>query len=93
MDYTCGNFPEYRVDEHVGNCYSPCPFDIDAPELRTRHLLGISISGTLPLRVAHIGSDNKHYYMKTTNNGDWGYICTFSGCTYLIDNGVSFFYR
>ena len=93
VDYTCGNFPEYKVNEHVGKCFAPCPFDVDASSIRTMHLLDISISGTLPLKVSHIGSDNKHYYMRPTNvGGTWGYMCTYSGCPYLLDNGEPYIY-
>lgn len=92
VDYTCGNFPEYKVFEHVGKCYSICPFDSEASDIRTRHLLDISISGTLPLKTAHIGDDNKHYYMKMVNAGGfWGWQCTYSGCKFLLDNGVPYF--
>ena len=88
-----GNLPQYKVFDHVGHCYAPCPYDIDATDIRTRHLLDISLSGTLPLKVAHIGSDSKHYYMKTSNSaGAWGYQCTFSGCPYLLSTGVPYFY-
>ena len=93
VDYTCGNFPEYLVNGHVGKCYAPCPYDIEATDIRTRHLLDISISGTLPTKVAHIGDDSKHYYMKVTNaGGAWGYQCTYSGCPYLLDTGQPFLY-
>lgn len=92
VDYTCGNFPEYKVNEHVGKCYAPCPFDIEASDIRTRHLLDISVSGTLPIKTAHIGVDDKHYYMKMVNlGGAWGWECTFSGCNYLLDTGNVYF--
>jgi len=94
VDYTCGNFPEYKVNDHVGKCYSPCPYDISATDIRTRHLLNITMSGTLPLKVAHIGDDNKHYYMKMISAGGfWGWECTYSGCPYLLDTGEHYFTR
>jgi len=93
VDYTCGNFPEYLVNNHVGKCYAPCPFDTEASDMRTRHLLNIPFSGTLPLKTPHIGDDNKHYYMKITHSGDWGYVCTYSGCSYLLDYGIPYFCR
>ena len=87
-----GNLPQYKVFDHVGHCYAPCPYDVDATDIRTRHLLNISTSGTLPLKVAHIGDDGKHYYMKTDNRGSWGYICTYSGCPYALSTGRPYFY-
>ena len=92
VDYTCGNFPEYKVFEHVGKCYAPCCYDIDASDIRTRHLLDIPVSGTLPIRVSHIGDDNKHYYMKMVNSGGmWGWECTYSGCPFLLSAGTPYF--
>ena len=93
VDYTCGNFPEYKVNDHVGHCYAICPYDTRCPDLRTRHMLGITPSGILPTRVTHIGTDGKDYFMKTTHSGDWGFECTFSGCVYKLDTGQSYFYR
>jgi hypothetical protein len=52
------------------------------------------MSGTLPLKVAHIGDDNKHYYMKMVSAGGfWGWECTYSGCPYLLDTGEHYFTR
>lgn len=93
VDYTCGNFPEYKVNEHVGKCFAPCPFDSEASDIRTRHLLDISVSGTLPTKVAHIGADNKHYYMQMVNTGGiWGWQCTFADCPYNLSVGTSYFH-
>lgn len=88
-----GNLPEYKVNEHVGHCYAPCPYSTQATDLKTRHLLNISISGTLPVKVPHIDSNGVEYFMETTYLGGWGYLCTYSGCPYLLDTGSNYFYR
>lgn len=89
-----GNLPQYKVNNHVGKSYAPCPYDTEATDLRTAHLLGISVSGIMPTKVQHLGSDGKHYYMRINGaSGAWLYECTFSGCPYLLSNGSHFFYR
>jgi len=88
-----GNLPAYKVLDHVGHCYAPCPYSLQATDLRTRHLLGLSATDSLPLKVAHVGSDNKEYFMRTAFSGDWGFECTFSGCPSLLSTGFPYFYR
>lgn len=89
-----GNLPQYKVSGHVGKCYASCPFDIEATDIRTRHLLGISTSGTLPIKTSHIGDDDKHYYMEMVNLGSfWGWRCTYSGCPFLLDTGSKYITR
>ena len=87
-----GNLPQYKVFDHVGKCYAPCAYDVSASDIRTRHLLNITTSGVLPLKVAHIGNDNKYYYMKMVNMGGfWGWECTYSGCPFLLSTGSPYF--
>lgn len=93
VDYTCGNFPQYKVNNHTGKCFAKCPYSTQAEDLRTRHMLGISISGTLPNKVLHIDANGREYFMKTDHRGAWGYTCTFSGCPYLLETGQPYFYR
>jgi hypothetical protein len=88
-----GNLPQYKATQHVGKSFSPCPYSTQSPDLRTRHMLNLTMSGTLPLKVDHTGSDSILYYMKTDNRGVWGYECTFSGCPYLLSTGIPYFYR
>ncbi|MBV5347926.1 hypothetical protein JZU46_06910 [bacterium] len=88
-----GSLSQYKATQHKGKSFSPCPYSTQAPDLRTRHMLNLTMSGTLPLKVDHTGSDNILYYMKTAVRGDWGYECTFSGCPYLLSTGFPYFYR
>ncbi len=88
-----GNLPQYKANQHVGKSFAKCPYSTQAPELRTRHMLGISISGTLPTRVNHIDGNGTEYFMKTDNKGEWGYSCTFENCPYKLDTGQPYFYR
>jgi len=88
-----GNLPIFKSNNHEGRSFAPCPYSTQSPELRTRHMLNLTMSGTLPARVNHVDEDGREYFMKTDNQGDWGYTCTYSGCPYLIDNGREYFYR
>jgi len=88
-----GNLPEYLVNNHTGHCWASCPYDSNATDMRTRNLLGISISGTLPNRSPHVDGNGRSYFMKTDNRGSWGYTCTFSGCLHLLDTGTRYFYK
>lgn len=88
-----GNLPEYKVNQHEGHCYAPCPYSTQATDMRTRHMLGITTSGTLPTKVLHMDENSREYFMKTSNGGGWGYECTYSGCPHLIDEGRPYFYK
>lgn len=88
-----GNLPEYKCNEHEGHSYAPCPYSTQATDKRTRHLLGISTSGTLPTKVSHVDGDGRIYYMKTFRSGGWGYECTYSGCPYLLSEGKPYFFK
>lgn len=88
-----GNLPQYKATQHKGKSFAPCPYSTQSPELRTRHMLNLTMSGTLPLTVDHTGSDGIVYYMKTNSRVSWGYECTFSGCPYLLSTGLPYFYR
>lgn len=86
--YQYGNLPDYKKDDHVGHCFAPCPYDSNATELRTRHLLGLADNELLPTRVPH-----GIYYMKTESRGGrWGFECTYDSCPYYLANGRRYFY-
>ena len=88
-----GQLPEYKVNQHVGHCWASCPYDSEATELRTRHLLGLSETDPLPTRVSHVDNNGTSHYMKTSDRGGWGYECTYSGCPSLLVNGMPYFYK
>ena len=78
-----GNLPE-RIRDHVGLICAPCPYDSNCSDLRAEHMLG---------SVPVVQTDHKNYYMKIEGHGSaWGFVCTFSGCPYLLDTGNNYFY-
>lgn len=86
--YQYNNLPEHKKHEHIGHCFAPCPYDSNAKELRTRHLLDLGDSDPLPTR-----NDHGIYYMRTTSKGSkWGFECTFDNCPYYVANGQRYFY-
>ncbi len=88
-----GNLPEYKKDQHVGHCWSPCPYDTNSTDIRTRHLLNLSLTDPLPVKVSHLDTSlNKDVFMITERRGGWGFLCTYSGCTNLINTGRQYFY-
>lgn len=87
-----GNLPQYKKNQHVGNCWSPCPYDSSATVLRTRHLLDLADNDILPTRLPHTDGV-KDYFMKVNYKGAWGYTCTHDNCPYFLDTGRRYFYR
>ena len=87
-----GNLPEYKKNQHLGHCWAPCPYSTQSEDNRTRNMLKLSSGDPLPTRVYH-ETDGKEHYMQTEHRGGWGFLCTYSGCTYLIDNEKQYFYR
>lgn len=78
-----GNLPD-RVRDHVGLLCAPCPYDINCDDDRAMIMVG-SVPGTQ--------TDHGAYYMKIGSRGSkWGFECTYSGCSYLLDNGHKYFY-
>lgn len=88
-----GNLPEFKANQHVGRCFSKCPYSTQATERRTRLMLGIESGGALPDRVNHVDEQGIEYFMEVDHKGEWGYTCTYSGCPYLLTNGKKYFYR
>jgi len=86
-----GNLPSYTRNDHEGHCWMGCPYDTNTSDNRTRAMLHLSASGTLPSKVEHV-IDGRSYFMATVSNGVPGYICTYSGCTYRLLNGKPYFY-
>ena len=86
-----GNLPQHKKQLHVGNCWASCPYDANAAELRTRHLLGLDLTTPLPTRLAH-NDGNKDYFLRPEYRGGWGYVCTFENCPYYLDTGNKYFY-
>jgi len=86
--YQYNNLPDWKKDDHEGHCYALCPYDSACNTVRIRHMLDLSISDPLPIRVAH-GNN----YMKTASRGSkWGFECVFDGCPYYITTGQRYFY-
>lgn len=64
-----------------------CPYDSNAPLIRTRTWLGLSEVDPLPTRVDH----GEHYIKISSRGSSWGLECTYDSCAYLIANGERFF--
>ena len=88
-----GNLPKDKErDGKIGHCWAPCPYSTQSTELRTRHLLRLSDSDSLPIKVDHT-SGGITYYMTTSARGSlWGYECSYIGCTHYILNGQKYFF-
>ena len=86
-----GNLPEYKKDQHIGHCWAPCPYSTQSTDIRTRHMLNLSLIDPLPTKVYH-ETDGKEHFMMTENRGGWGFLCTYSGCTHLINTDKQYFY-
>lgn len=87
-----GNLAEDTKNDHTGKCFSPCPYDTDCLDLRTRQMLKLSDTDALPAKVDHSAA-GKHYYLEVKPRGAiWGYECTFSGCIYLLTKGKKYFF-
>jgi hypothetical protein len=87
-----GNLPDWKKDDHEGHCWSQCPYSTQSSDLRTRHLLGLSDTDPLPVKVDHTES-GRTYFMKTEGKGSaWGYECTYDNCPYYLANGRRYFY-
>ena len=101
-----GNLPQF-TKQHIGNVYMPCPystqaiFDVSTLPLgweaqygpvdiyqRSQALLGF-VPDTL---VDHTRGDGKVVYMSRHYSGVWGYLCTFDGCSYYLENNKRYFY-
>ena len=77
-----GNLPQRKRD-HEGVSCAPCPYDTQADDVRSEIMLG-----SVPSKV-----DHDIYYMRVAQRGtSWGFECTYSGCPYLLANGVPYFY-
>jgi hypothetical protein len=76
------NLPQRKRD-HTGVSCAPCPYDTQADDARSEIMLG-----SVPSKV-----DHGTYYMKVAQRGTaWGFECTYSGCPYLLSNGIPYFY-
>lgn len=87
-----GNLPQYKKNEHIGHCYAPCPYSTQAADIRTRHLLNLSTTDPLPVKVYH-DTGGKEHFMINSYRGGWGYLCTYASCTYFINVGKQYFYK
>lgn len=88
-----GNLPEYKKNQHIGHCWAPCPYDTNSTDIRTRHMLNLSLTDPLPAKVYHLDQiTGKESFMLTEFKGGWGFLCTYSGCTNLINTGKQYFY-
>lgn len=80
------NLSQYKANEDVGHCHSPCPYSTEATDLRSEHMLG-----SVPTKVTHT-VDGVTYYMETAYQGKWGFKCVYDGCPYYLTNGIRYFY-
>lgn len=78
-----GNLP-VRLRTHVGLSCAPCPYSTECNDIRAEHMLG---------NIPAIQTSHGNYYMKVEGRGTaWGFVCTYSGCPYLLDTGKNYFY-
>ena len=78
-----GNLPE-RIRDHVGLSGAKCPYDTNCDNVRAEHMVG-----SVPVGQ----TDHGKYYMAIEGHGSaWGFVCTYSGCPYLLDTGRNYFY-
>ena len=87
-----GNLSEYKVNQHVGYKWRPCPYSTQVPEGLTRLMLKLSDSDPLPAKVLH-SANGTDYFMKVDHSGSWGFRCTFDSCTHFINTGERYFFR
>lgn len=81
-----GNLPT-RVRDHKGISCIRCPFDlVNYDDVRSEAWLGYTPStsdlvdhGNFFLVVSQVGSS-------------WGFECTYSGCSFLVNNGYPYFH-
>lgn len=83
-----GNLGQYKVPEHVGHSYAPCPYSTQSDSVRSKLILGF-----IPSKVDHTDNNGTVYYMKTASRGSWGYECTYPGCPYILAHNIAYFYR
>lgn len=73
-----------RKRDHVGLLCALCPYDTNCDDTRA-----INMVGSVPVNR----DDHGIYYMKIASQGSsWGFVCTYSGCSYLSDTGHPYFY-
>jgi hypothetical protein len=85
-----GNLPQHKRQDHVGHCWAPCPYSTQSSDFRTRSLLGITISGSLPTKVDHTLPDGREVFLQNADGGV--FICPFDDCTHYITNGTRYHY-
>ena len=86
-----GQLPQDKKQDDVGHCYAPCPYSTQSSDGRSSAMIGDPPPYT---RVDHTSADDgKVYNMKTSHRGGWGYECTYSGCEYLLAEGISYFWK
>lgn len=88
LDFDSGNLPEFKKGSFVGNSWNPCPYSTQSSDIRTTALLGSSV-----IKSDHTDQNGVVYYLSPSHKGEWGYVCTFSGCPYIQSTGNQYFYR
>ena len=89
-----GNLPQHKKSEHVGYCWFPCPYSnenegTEVPIEWSRYKLGLD-DNEYPLEGRN---DHGIYYMKLQSKGNnWGFECSYDGCTYYVAYGERYFY-
>jgi hypothetical protein len=73
-----------RLRTHIGLSCAKCPYDENCDDIRAIHMVG---------SVPSNQNNHGNYYMKIEGRGSrWGFVCTYSGCPYLIETGHNYFY-
>ncbi len=85
-----GQLPQDKKQDDEGHCYAPCPYSTQSTDIRSEIMIGSPPPYT---RTDHTGADLRVYNMETGLRGNrWGLECTFSGCTYLLAEGIQYFW-
>ncbi len=89
-----GNLPrDKKHDGKKGHCWAPCPYSTQSSDLRTRHMLGLSSTDPLPVKVDHESMGITYYMTTASKVSKWGFECPYNGCTYFIATlGNKYFY-
>lgn len=78
-----GNLPS-RVRDHIGLSCAPCPYSTECSDIRSTNMVG---------GVPEIQNDHSIYYMRIEQRGSkWGFVCTYTGCPYVLETGNNYFY-
>ena len=87
-----GSLPKTKKHlNKVGHSYAPCPYSTQSNDVRTRHMLNLSDTDPLPMKVDH-SILQVVYYMETAYSGRWGFQCSYGPLCPGYTNGIDYIY-